>query len=312
MEALRLHLQIYEVQGREGTIASTSIPVNFGFNFGFRTSGFYRTELTTSDETYRWTEASAAIDLPEINNSTDALLILRLGQDLPQSVELGPARIFFNGKSIAEARFRGKLRVVKYSLPRSLLNLKGVNKVEFVTPTFSPAGHGFSEDKRELGLMLDSLKLQSLMPISHTNPYQVNLSSELGDVDGDLSGFYLRGSDRYRWAEPVARIDLPVALKDDEELQLVVRAVKSCPDPGFHQTLTVSLDAKELGSMELTGVGDQFDSYRFPIPRNLKRSRTPSVELRVDPPWTPKNSGQSVDWRTLGCAVDWVRIEGKQ
>ena len=312
MEILRLHLQIYEVQGREGTTVPTSIPVNFGYNFGFRASGFYRTELTTSDETYRWTDALAAIDLPGINNSTDALLILRLGQDLPQGVELGPARIFFNGESIAEGRFRGKLRVVKYLLPQSLLNLKGVNTVEFHTPTFSPAGQGFSEDKRELGLMLDSLKLQSLIPISSANPYQVNLSSELGDVDADLSGFYLRGSDQYRWAEPIARIDLPVALKNNEELQLVVRAVKSCPDPGFRQMLTASLDGKKLGSTELTGVGDQFNSYRFPIPRKWKRSRTPSVEIRVDPPWTPKSSGQSVDWRSLGCAVDWVRIEGSR
>jgi hypothetical protein len=266
--------------------------------------------MTSSEETYRWTGASASIELPEIENSNDATLIVRLGQDLPEGVELGPAKILFNGKQIAEAEFRGKLHAVKYSIPRSLLNLQGANKVDFVSPTFSPASYGLSDDKRELGIMLDSLLLQSLRPISIANPYQVNLGSELGDVEGDLTGFYLRVADQYRWTEPVAKIRLPVPLENDEEMILSLRAVKSCPDPGFRQRMGISVDGREIGNAELIGVGDQFKVYQFPIPRNLPHSQMPSIEIRVDPPWIPKSSGQSVDWRTLGCALDWVRIGG--
>jgi hypothetical protein len=310
METFRLHLQIYDIQTRHTRSIPTSLPVNFGYNFGFRTSGFHRTEMTSSEETYRWTGASASIELPEIENSNDATLIVRLGQDLPEGVELGPAKILFNGKQIAEAEFRGKLHAVKYSIPRSLLNLQGANKVDFVSPTFSPASYGLSDDKRELGIMLDSLLLQSLRPISIANPYQVNLGSELGDVEGDLTGFYLRVADQYRWTEPVAKIRLPVPLENDEEMILSLRAVKSCPDPGFRQRMGISVDGREIGNAELIGVGDQFKVYQFPIPRNLPHSQMPSIEIRVDPPWIPKSSGQSVDWRTLGCALDWVRIGG--
>jgi hypothetical protein len=310
MEIFRLHLQIYDVQKRNAAAIPTSLAVNFGYNFGFRTFGFHRTEMTSSEETYRWTAESASIELPEIDDSSDVTLIVRLGQDLPEGVELGPAKILFNGKLIADADFRGKLHTVKYAIPRSLLNLQGANKVEFVTPTFSPASHGLSDDKRELGLMLDSLLLQSLRPISSANPYQVNLGSELGDVEGDLTGFYLRVADRYRWTEPVATIRLPVSLKNDEDMILSLRAVKSCPDSGFRQRIRVSADGREIGNSELIGVGDQFKVYQFPIPRNLPHSEMPSIEIRVDPPWTPKSSGQSVDWRTLGCALDWVRIGG--
>ena len=237
---------------------------------------------------------------------------MRLGQDLPEGVRLGHAKVLFNGKLIADEQFRGMLHNVNYSIPRSLLNLQGANKVEFVTPTFSPARHGLSDDKRELGLMLDSMLLQSLRPIGSANPYQVNLGSELGDVEGDLTGFYLRVADRYRWTEPVATIRLPVPLENDQEMILSLRAVKSSPDPGFRQRMSVSVDGRAIGSAEFVGVGDQFKVYQFPLPRNLPRSQLPSIEIRVEPSWTPKSSGQSVDWRTLGCALDWVRIGGNR
>jgi hypothetical protein len=132
----------------------------------------------------------------------------------------------------------------------------------------------------------------------------------MGDIDGELTGFYLKGGDRYRWTRSVARIILPVPITGDEEMTLKLRAVKSSPDPASLQRLSVVLDGKPLGDAELTGTGDQFRVYDFPIPRGLGNKPLPAIEIRVDPPWTPVTSRVSADWRTLGCAIDWVRIEG--
>jgi hypothetical protein len=309
MEELRIPVQVYEVKRKESKEPLSAVSVNFGLNFGFKTSGVYGTEAT-DDETYRWTGARASIELPKIPATQDAVLMLRVGQDLPPGIDLGPAKVHFNGKLMAEDSFRGKLRMVKYPVPKSLLNVQEINRVELSTPTFNPARLGLSNDTRDLGLMLDSLRLQSLVPISSTNPYQVTLSSEMGDIDGELTGFYLKGGDRYRWTRSVARIILPVPITGDEEMTLKLRAVKSSPDPASLQRLSVVLDGKPLGDAELTGTGDQFRVYDFPIPRGLGNKPLPAIEIRVDPPWTPVTSRVSADWRTLGCAIDWVRIEG--
>ncbi len=310
MEELRLALQTYSIQPLVELTSPSSVTVNIGFGFGFASDGFQRTELTSARETFRWTGPDAWLELPAMDPSADALLIMRLGQDLPEHLDLGPARVLLNGRLLAETSFRGKLHVVTYPVPRNFLNRGQKNLIEFHTRTFNPARQGLSDDKRELGIMLDSVRLQSRIAISSRNPYRVSLSSESGDVDGILSGFYWRGADLYRWTEPVARISLPVPISTDEELSLSIRAVKSCPDPERRQVLTVGLDGVEIGKAEFQGVGDQFRIYSFRIPQKMPRTSSPLIELRVDPAWTPKSAGESVDWRSLGCAVDWVRIGG--
>ena len=93
------------------------------------------------------------------------------------------------------------------------------------------------------------------------------------------------------------------------EQSVRVRAVKSCPDPGFKQYLKVTLNGTSLGERELVGTGDQFSVYDFPIGQVPPVPGATVIGIRVVPPWNPNQAGASVDRRTLGCAIDWVRIE---
>ena len=312
MEDLRLPLQVYHIRPKTQHGLPHAVRANIGFHFGLKTSGLYRTELTSSQETYCWTGAQALLGLPMIEASHDALLVLRLGQDLPELHDPGRASVVFNGVQVAEESVQGKLHVVKYRIPRSILNRSGENLVVLQTPTLSLAGIGLSDDRRELGIMLDSIMLLSLAPVSGNNSYRIDLASELGDVEADLSGFFLRGTDNYRWSGPVARLVLPAPLSAEKNLKVDIRAVKSCPDPRVRQFLTAFLDGKELGKRELVGTGEEFKVYSFAIPQSLPHSVNPTIELKTDPPWNPKEAGNSVDWRTLGCAVDWVQIGGEE
>ncbi len=88
-----------------------------------------------------------------------------------------------------------------------------------------------------------------------------------------------------------------------------MRAVKSCPDPGFKQYLKITLNGSLLGERELVGTGDQFAVYDFPIGPLPPVSGVAVIGISVVPPWNPNQAGASADRRTLGCAMDWIRIE---
>ena len=62
------------------------------------------------------------------------------------------------------------------------------------------------------------------------------------------------------------------------------------------------------GRTELLGTGMEFREYPFTLQPGTN-SRQPVIQIAVQPPWNPAEAGGSSDSRTLGCAIDWIRIE---
>jgi hypothetical protein len=313
MEDLRFSVQSYELQRKAREKEPSSITFNMGDNFGFKTSGFYQTESNTDREIFRWSAGSSAIELSRINSSRDAILFLRLGQDLPQGVSSTPIKVFFNRQLIAEPRLSSEFQRMEWVIPRPLLNAGGKNELAFTSGTFSPARVMGSTDRRELGFMLDCIKLLSNAPMTDSHPYFVDLGAESDVIDCELRGFYGKEPESYRWTASQAelRIPLPLDLRQGYEFEISLRAVKSCPDAHFKQYLALSLNDIDLGQTELLGAGNAFKTYHFPVPKKTQFLQHPVIKIRVTPAWNPKRAGYSDDWRTLGCAIDWLKLGGR-
>ena len=306
MMDLKYGLQIYEVHSIAPAPAPSATTLNMDFNFGFPTRGFYSVETTADGEAFRWTSGPASLRLPELAGANDGLLSLSLAQDFPPGLA-SPTRIQFNGHLVAEQRLARKFEVVRWPIPKSWLNLDGRNTIFFDSATHAPSENGLSDDRRQLGLMVDGIKLETLAPISETHPFVLNVGSEEDILDADLSGFFGRDRDSYRWTEAVAEVKLLTPLETARSLRLVVRAVKSCPDGSLRQWMSVSLDGRSAGRTELLGTGTDFRDYRFTLQGT--NSRQPVIQIAVEPTWNPASTSGSVDSRTLGCAIDWIRIE---
>jgi hypothetical protein len=312
MDELRFSVQSYELQKKDREREPSQITFNMGDNFGFRTEGFYQTESNRDREIFRWSAGSSVIDLPRINSSLDATLFLRLGRDLPPGVSSTPIKISFNRQLIGEPRLSTEFQEISWLIPRSLLNVGGRNELAFTSDTFSPALATGNTDTRELGFMLDCVKLMSNAPITHSQPYFVDLGAESDAIDCELQGFYGKEPESYRWTASQAelRIPLPLDLRQENEFEISLRAVKSCPDAHFRQHLAISLNDIDLGQTELLGTGNEFGTYRFPVPKKAGLLQHPVIKIRVTPAWNPKRAGYSNDWRTLGCAIDWLKLGG--
>jgi hypothetical protein len=311
MIPLSYTLQVYNLELKKLMEPPKTVTLNMDFNFGFATKGFHAPETNPERETFRWTSGSASLELPPLK-AERAILSLRLAQDFPEKLHPSPVGIRFNERLIAEPRLMPRLEVLRWEIGADLLNLHERNQLSFTSSTYSPAQLGNSEDQRELGIMVDGVKLQSAEPISTSNPLLLDLGSEGDALDADLAGFFGREPDSYRWTEAEAEVRLPVAVDTRTPLLLSLRAVKSCPDPGLRQWLSLSLDGAMLDKVELVGTGTQFLVYEFRLPQRPVPSGRSVIRLTVDPPWNPAQVGHSLDRRTLGCAVDWIRIDGNK
>jgi hypothetical protein len=309
MEDLRLTVQLYEVRQRREPADSTSIGLNLGYHFGFKAAGFYNMELSNDYEPFRWCGGQSSIELPGLEGKDDAVLALRLRRDVPENLAAVPIQIFLNDQLVGKPKLSPKFEVVTFPISSALLKNSARNQIRFSAGTYTPAQLGLSNDVRELGFMIHSLKLQLLTPISPEHPYRLDFGAQSDEVDGKLTDFYPKEPASFRWSGPVAQVVVDRSLAPGQDLKVSLRVMKSSPNPAFKQFLTVSVNGTDIGRAELLDRWDEFKTYDFSIPKTVPRSPQTIVAIKVNPPWTPASSDTYTDdWRTLGCAVDWLKI----
>ena len=307
MQEVHYSLQIYEVKPRPQGGPKTYEALISHSNFGYASEGFHQSEFGAGGNAYRWSQGDASVELSEIDGSYPAVLIARLARPDMGAATESPVRVRLNGQDLGAVQLSPRFKDYKIPIRKSQLARGERNRVEFFSHSFNPSALRGWEDTRDLGFMLDCIKLQSLVPMGGTRAYQVDFGTE---CDGTQRiDFHPTEADGYSWAGISPSLVWPFPLDPDRKYRLVIRTVKSNPDPGFRQFLTVWVNEVKLDTRELIGVGDQFRNYAFPIsPGSLDR-RTPKIRIRVRPVWNPSLAGASPDYRNLGSAVQWLRIE---
>ena len=307
MQEVHYSLQIYEVKPRPRGGPKTFQALISHSNFGYASEGFHQAEFGAGGNAYRWSQGDASVELSEIDGSFPAVLIARLARPDMGAATESPVRIRLNGRDLGELQLSPRFKDYKIPVERSQLARGERNRVEILSHSFNPSTLRGWEDTRDLGFMLDCIKLQSLVPMGGTRAYQVDFGTE---CDGtERIDFYPTEADGYSWAGIDPSLVWPFPLDPGQRYRLVIRTVKSNPDPGFRQFLTVWVNEVKLDTQELIGVGGQFRNYAFPISPEALDRQTPTIRIGVRPVWNPSLAGASPDYRNLGSAVQWIRIE---
>ena len=307
MQKVHYSLQLYEVKPREQGHTKPYKALNRHSSFGYASRGFYQAELGVGGNAYRWSQRNASVEMPEIDTTYPAVLIARLARPDVGAATESPIRIRFNGHDLGPLRLSPGFSDYTIPIDRSQLAQGERNLIEFRSQTFNPLAIGHGEDMRDLGFALDSIKLQSLVPLGGARAYQVEFGAESEGIQ--RTNFYPVEAGAYSWTGLAPSLVWPVYLDPGKIYKLVIRAVKSNPDPRFRQFLTVWINGVRLDTLELIGVRDQFRNYTFPVLRAALDWQKPTIRMRVRPIWNPSVAGASPDKRDLGCAVQWIRIE---
>ena len=307
MQEVHYNLQIYEVKPRPQGRSKPYQTLNQHSSFGFASKGFYQAELGAGGNAYRWSQGDASVEMPEIEASYPAVLIARLARPDVGAAAGSPIRVLVNGHDLGSVQLSPRFTDYEIPIARSQLARGERNRVEFRSPSFNLSALRGWKDTRNLGFMLDCIKLQSLVPMGGASAYQVELGAECDGIQ--RKDFYPTEAAGYSWTGLSPSLVWPVPLDPGENYQLVIRTVKSNPDPKFRQFLTVWVNEVRLDTKELIGVGDQFREYVFPISPEALNQRRARIRFRVRPNWNPSLDGASSDYRNLGCAVEWIRVE---
>ena len=307
MQNVHYSLQLYEVKPRRQGGSKPHQALNRHSSFGYASKGFYQPELGEGGNAFRWSRGDASVEMPEIDSTHPAFLILRLARPDAGAATESPIGVGLNGHDLGPLRLSPGFSDYNIRISRSQLAQGERNLVEFRSETFNPSSLGIGGDTRNLGFMLDSIRLQSMVPLGGARAYQVEFGAESGAME--RTGFCSAEAGAYSWTGADPSLVWPVLLDPSKNYRLVIRAVKSNPDPRFRQFLTVWLNDVRLNTLELIGVRDQFRNYAFSISPDALDWQAPTIRMRVNPIWNPGLAGVSADTRDLGCAVQWMRIE---
>lgn len=302
-------LQIYEVEPRPPERSKPFEALNIHSSFGYASTGFYQAEVGNDRNVYRWSQGDASVELPEIDASQPAVLILRMARPNIGPAAQTPVRVLLNSHDLGLIQSPPVFKDYKIQVVASQLARGKNNRVEFLSDTFNPAASQAGEDNRDLGFMLDCVKLQALTPTTGF-PYQIDFDTECNGIQVD--DFYPTEGTGFSWTGLSPSLIFPISIDTDQTYQVVMKAVKSNPDPEYRQFLTVWVNDVKLGTQEMFGTGDQFRKYSFTIAPEALDSQPAVIRFQVRPPWNPGLAGESLDYRNLGCAVQWIRVENRE
>ena len=307
MQSVHYSLQLYEVKHRPQVDSKPYEAFNRHSSFGYASNGFYQPEIESGGNIFRWSRGDASVEMPEIDTTYPAILIARLARPHTGAAIESPVRVVFNGHDLGSLQLSPEFDDYRLPIAQSQLAKGERNLVEIRSQTFNPSTLQYGTDTRDLGFMLECIKLQSLVPMGGTPAYQVEFGAECEGIE--RNDFFPAEADGYSWTGLAPSLVWPVTLNPGDDYQLVIRTVKSSPDPKFRQFLTVWVNEVRLDTRELIGVGEQFREYAFPIsPGSIDKGPT-TIRFQVRPIWNPSLAGASADYRNLGSAVQWIRIE---
>jgi hypothetical protein len=124
--------------------------------------GFYGKEWLSDDLSVRWTGRQAELLLPALGNAKEIKLSLRLGRSQGGDLKLGPLSILANDQPLGTITPHSELTTYTLTAP---VPVQPTDRDEFVlileADTWEPKDLGISADERDLGIMLDWIKIET-------------------------------------------------------------------------------------------------------------------------------------------------------
>jgi hypothetical protein len=155
-------IEWYAARLRESTAMPVRAEIGAG-DLASRIGGFYGPE-TMGEASARWTHEQAQVQLPRMPVTDRATLVLRLAAPRPASMAPPVVRVALDGVEVGRTSALGAgFQLVEMPLPeqsRARLS-SGSSVLTLTVPTFVPAEHGMGADTRQLGVVVDWVRVDA-------------------------------------------------------------------------------------------------------------------------------------------------------
>lgn len=150
--------EIYEVDEKRSSVANESIDIDIGtLDTAYIRSGFYSKEVLPDGSSARWTTDHAIIDVP-VADSSPITIEVRALIFHPDDVPVPDVIVALDGHEIGHFQpLNGAWQTFAFRAAPQPINGRAV--LEFRTKSFNPARLNLSADDRDLGFMLDRVRI---------------------------------------------------------------------------------------------------------------------------------------------------------
>ena len=135
----------------------------FGLIGGFYSSDEYRSgageRLLMSD--MRWTGPNAKVIIPWFGNDKASKLTLKMSGGRPESIPAAEVTILVEGQIVGNMSLSKSFEEYELVIPSGRVKTSTPNRavMEINSSTWNPKSHGISEDRRDLGIQIDWIKI---------------------------------------------------------------------------------------------------------------------------------------------------------
>jgi len=153
-------VEIYDVVGLRSSYTldqSQPIEIDVGtFDTPFIRTGFYGKELLPGDATMRWTAGEATLDIP-LRTEEPITVNVRAMIYRPEGVAADPVTVWLDGERIGEFTPGETWQI--FSFPAQPRPVRDISSLQFQAVTFNPASLQINNDTRDLGFLVDWVKI---------------------------------------------------------------------------------------------------------------------------------------------------------
>jgi hypothetical protein len=320
-----LHPVIYQVQELKNNEMKSKALISIGHNNIGLVEGFDKVRrFLDPDKTYRWTQKLSSIELKEPLSSQNFIFKLRIKNSKPAILGPSTVHLIINQKRVGSLLIPPQTGLKTYiiKVPQEKIGAPLIQKIILESETWNPKKSGVSRDDRDLGVILDWIK------ISAENEHLIQWIDIGHQKNASIQGFYSpeanpEGFFWGRWTLGKAQIVLPYPLGNSEG-ELILRvdgfrkisAVKTDLTKGFKKKqtkqdpvtkLTLSLEGKVLAKN--LPLQPKLREIHLRIPKAFLKNSKSRVTLTLEAnPWNPYQVGIKGFPSQLGVLLDWIKI----
>ncbi len=161
VRSVSVRIERYDVVPARPRALPVSIDIGLD-DFNWRGDGFYGPE-PAGDATVRWTGGRAEIALPQIEPTTHARLVARLVAPRPEGASPVTVTFLLDDVVVGTTPLPPGFSETTFDLDAAVIDrlVHGPAQLTLRASTFVPRDSGMGEDARELGVMIDWLRLEA-------------------------------------------------------------------------------------------------------------------------------------------------------
>lgn len=151
-------IEIYDVNRAAAIQNSFPVEIDIGtLDTLYIRDGFYYKEPLPGETTMRWTTGNATLEIP-MNSDSPVAITIRAMIYRPETVSATPVTIFLDNQEIGQFTPGDSWQNYTFSAHPAPVN--GISTLQFKSTPFNPAKLYLNNDTRNLGFLLDWVKIQ--------------------------------------------------------------------------------------------------------------------------------------------------------